>query len=303
LKRKSSSAEAISTNPSSFGLTDLGMLGVVWIWAGNLTVSRAVFPYIPPLPFIALRFGIGVCLLYLILRWRGESLAADRSSRWRAIWVGLAGNTLYQWCFMFGLSLSSAANTALLIATTPLWIALIGTLRKTEQLSRRAWAGVALSFIGISLVVASGGIALEAGSLLGDALVIVSAICWAIYTIGAKPLLAQYSALKVTTMTMIGGTPLLLAVGLPGILAINLPIVPAAAWAGTLYASVLSLVFSYIVWYSSVQRVGSVRTSLYGNLVPVVGVLIAWAFGGEQISISQILGATAILTGMALTRS
>jgi probable blue pigment (indigoidine) exporter len=101
---------------------------------------------------------------------------------------------------------------------------------------------------------------------------------------------------------MIGGTPLLVLAGIPGMLNLAWPYVPISAWAGVGYASIFSLVLAYIIWYSSVQRVGSVRTSLYGNLVPVVAVLIAWGFGGEQITPAQIAGAVAILFGLWLTR-
>ncbi len=295
-------AEERVLQPRTFSMTDLAMLFVVVIWGGNLTISRAIFASIPPLPFIAIRFGTAALLLLIILRLRGEDLSAGPGLRWRSIWVGLAGNTLYQWCFMFGLSLTTAGNTALLISTTPLWIALIGTFRGTERLTRTAWGGVGLSFAGIALVVASRGLSLDATTLLGDVLVLISAVCWAIYTIGAKPLLARYSALKTTTLTMIGGTPLLVLAGIPGMLNLSWPNVPISAWAGVGYASLLSLVLAYIIWYSSVQRVGSVRTSLYGNLVPVVAVLIAWGFGGEQITPAQIVGAVSILGGLWLTR-
>jgi drug/metabolite transporter (DMT)-like permease len=285
----------------SFQLTDLGMLLVVLIWAGNLTISRSVFPTVAPLPFIALRFAAGTLLLLAVLYATGDNLQVEPQLRWRALGLGLIGNTLYQWCFMIGLSMTTAANTALLLATSPIWIALVGVLRGAK-LSRATWGGVALSFAGIALVLAGRGFSVSLTTLLGDLLVLGSAICWALYTLGARPLLARYSALKATTLTMVGGTPLLVLAGLPALAGLSWATVPISSWGGIAYAAVLSLVVSYIIWYSSVQRVGPVRTGIYGNLVPVVGVLIAWAVGGEQISAAQIIGAVAIVGGLALTR-
>jgi drug/metabolite transporter (DMT)-like permease len=283
-------------------LTDLGMLLVVLIWGGNLTITRAAFSMIDPLSFLALRFGIGAVLLIAVLLATGDSLRIDPELRWRVVWVGLIGNTLYQFMFQFGLSLTTAANTALLLATGPLWMALIGTLRGTERLTPAAWGGVALSFGGIALVLAGRGVAIAPETLLGDLLVLGSALCWSLYTLGAKPLLARYSALKATTLTMLSGTPLLIVAGLPSLLGLGWASVPIQGWGGLLYSAVLSLVVAYVIWYSSVQRVGTVRTAVYGNLVPVVGVLIAWWFGNEQISMAQIAGAGAILAGMWLAR-
>lgn len=292
---------AADQSQPSFGMTDLGMLLVVFIWGGNLTITRGVFQSISPLPFIGLRFALSLGLLLAVVAAFGESLRIDPALRTRAIWLGLIGNTLYQFLFQIGLSLTSAANTALLIATAPIWMVLIGLLRG-ERVSRAAWGGIGLSFAGIALVLAGRGVSVSFNTLLGDLLVLLSAICWAIYTMGARPLLARYSALKTTTLTMLSGTPLLVLAGIPGMLTLNWASVPAVAWGGLLYSAVLSIVLAYIIWYSSVQRAGAVRTAIYGNLVPVAGVLIAWAFGGEPITMVQIGGAAAILAGLVLTR-
>jgi drug/metabolite transporter (DMT)-like permease len=287
---------------SSLNLTDLGMLLVVLIWGGNLTITRGIFPFIAPLPFLAIRFGLATILLLAVLYGTGGDLALEPSLRWRVLWLGLIGNTLYQFLFQIGLSLTSATHTALLLATVPIWLALIGTVRGTEKPSRAAWVGVLISFAGIALVLTGRGSAPLPMMVVGDLLVLASAFCWAIYTLGAQPLLARYSALKATTLTMLGGTPVLLLAGLPGLLSLQWGTIPLHGWAGVLYSSVLSIVLAYVIWYSSVQRVGAVRTGIYGNLVPIVGVLIAWGFGGEQIGFPQIAGAAAILVGIWLTR-
>lgn len=287
---------------SSFNLTDLGMLLVVLIWAGNITITRSIFQFIEPLPFLALRFGLATLLLLAILYGTGGNLAIEPHLRWRVIGLGLIGNTLYQFLFQIGLSITSATHTALLLATAPIWLALIGSMRGTAKPSWIAWGGVLLSFVGIGLVLTGRDGMLSFDTLSGDLMVLTSALCWAIYTIGAQPLLTRYSALKVTTLTMIGGTPVLLLAGIPGLLGLSWAAVPIEGWAGLAYSSGLSIVVAYVIWYSSVQRVGPVRTGVYSNLVPVVAVLIAWGFGGEQIGVYQLLGAAAIVLGLWLTR-
>ncbi len=292
----------LAQGSSSFSLTDLGMLLVVVIWGGNLTITRGIFQFIAPLPFLAIRFGLATILLLAVLYGTGGDLAIEPGLRWRVIWIGLIGNTLYQFLFQIGLSMTSATHTALLLATAPIWLAVIGTVRGTDKPSRAAWAGVLLSFAGIALVLTGRNATSSPMMLIGDLLVLGSAFCWAIYTLGARPLLARYSALKTTTLTMLGGTPVLLLAGLPGLLGVSWAAIPLVGWAGVIYSSALSIVLAYVIWYSSVQRVGAVRTGIYGNLVPIVGVLIAWGFGGEEIGIPQLAGAAAILAGLWLTR-
>jgi drug/metabolite transporter (DMT)-like permease len=152
------------------------------------------------------------------------------------------------------------------------------------------------------LVLTARGAALSGATLLGDLMVLGAAVCWAAYTIGARPLLAEYSALKVTAMTMLTGTPLLLLAGAPTIAATAWPALPVGAWAGIAYSTILAIVVSYWIWYGSVRRVGAIRTGIYGNLVPVFGVLTAALVLGEPLYPQQALGAGAILCGLWLAR-
>jgi drug/metabolite transporter (DMT)-like permease len=75
-----------------------------------------------------------------------------------------------------------------------------------------------------------------------------------------------------------------------------------AGWLGLLYSAVFALVVSYLIWYTAVQRVGNSRTSIYSNVVPLVAISVAALVLGESIALRQILGAAAILGGVAVTR-
>ena len=68
-------------------------------------------------------------------------------------------------------------------------------------------------------------------------------------------------------------------------------------------SSLLALAFSYIVWYTAVQRMGSARTAMYSNLTPLVAMGVAATWLGERIGPGQLLGAALILTGLVLTRA
>lgn len=294
---------AIEERPSqSLSVNDLGMLVVAAIWGANITISRLTFAAVPPLAFIAIRFSIATLLLIGLTYGMERSLALAPDLRWRAVWLGLIGNTGYQLCFMVGLSMTTAANTALLVATAPIWVVLFGTWRGSERLGYSAWGGVILSFIGVALVVAIRGAAISLETLRGDVLVLGASICWAIYTIGARPLLARVSALRATTWTMITGTPALFVLGMPTMTAMSWGGLPAPAWGGILYSALLSVVVAYWIWYGSIQRVGAARTGVYANLVPLFGVTFAWMLGSETVTLAQIAGAAAILGGVFLAR-
>jgi drug/metabolite transporter (DMT)-like permease len=73
-------------------------------------------------------------------------------------------------------------------------------------------------------------------------------------------------------------------------------------WAAMLYSSVLSLNVAHLIWYTSVQRIGNMRTSAWSNLIPVVAMSSAALFLREPVHRVQLVGAIAILAGVALTR-
>ena len=74
------------------------------------------------------------------------------------------------------------------------------------------------------------------------------------------------------------------------------------AWAGLVYSATFALCISYLIWYTAVQRIGSARTSIYSNMVPVVAMIVAAVWLRESISVMQIGGAASIIAGVALTK-
>ena len=69
-----------------------------------------------------------------------------------------------------------------------------------------------------------------------------------------------------------------------------------------LFSALLALNVAYLIWYTAVQRVGNSRTSIYSNVVPLVAMSVAAAVLGEPITARKMIGAIAILAGVALTR-
>ncbi len=121
--------------------TDLLMVVVVLIWGANFTVVKLALEQFPPLVFTALRFALAVIALTPILWLREGKVALPWSRAWRLIVLGVIGNTFYQICFIFGLSLTTAANSALLVATTPALVALLGAALGIERITRTVGSG------------------------------------------------------------------------------------------------------------------------------------------------------------------
>lgn len=200
--------------------------------------------------------------------------------------------------------MTTASNTSLIIAASPAFVALLNRLLGRELLAPRGWLGIALAFVGIVLIVEGGG-GLEFGSqvFIGDLLILVGTFLWASYAVLAAPLMLTYSPLRVTALTTgIGALPLIL-LGMPAVAALPLNQVQPSGWAGLLYSAIFAIVVAYIIWNSGVKKIGGARTSLYSNLIPVIGTITAALVLGEAITPLKVVGAAVIFVGLHLART
>ena len=214
----------------------------------------------------------------------------------------MVGNTAYQLLFIVALSRTTAANSSLIIGCTPVFVALMTAALGHERIPSARWAGVALSAAGIYLVVGRGaGVTRE--SLQGDLLMIAAVFCWSAAAIISRPLLAREEPFAVTAWSMILGSIVYLPFAITQLRAVTWTTVAPAAWLAIVFSGVFALCVSYVIWYTAVQRLGSTRTAIYSNMVPVTGLLIAWAGYGETIGAVRLAGAAAIVAGLVLTRA
>jgi drug/metabolite transporter (DMT)-like permease len=271
----------------------------------NFAVVKGALEWIPAMAFNALRFPLASLTLYLVLRARGPIPVPDRKDWLPLLALGLGGNGVYQVLFIQGLDRTTAGNTALLLATVPVWAALLSALFREGSLDRWVLGGIGATLLGMVLVVTGGQgeIALGGTTLSGDLLAAGADFLWALYTVGSRSFLLRYGSVAVTAWTLWAGSAALVLMGVPDLLRVEWSAIPlVAGWGAVLFAGVMALGLSYIFWYRGVHRLGSARTSAYSNLVPVVALLTAWPILGEVPALLQWAGAAVILLGVLLAR-
>lgn len=218
--------------------------------------------------------------------------------------LGVLGNTLYQVLFIYGLDWTLAGNASLMLATVPAFAALLSVRLGHERLATVAWVGITVSFLGAVLVVWGGSraVTFAATTVRGDLAMLAAAVAWSAYTVGSSPLVRRYGALRVTATTMWIGTAGLVTVSLPALVGQEWQAVRPAAWAGLLYSGLLAIGVAYFLWYYSVGRIGSSRTAIFSNGIPIVALIVAWPVLGEVPGWLQLAGAVGILGGVTVAR-
>ena len=273
---------------------------MVLIWGSNFSLVKAALVEIPEQSFNALRLTIASVIFLVAILVTGWPSVSRRD--WlRIALLGTIGHFVYQLCFMGGLARTSASNSSLLLGCSPVAVALASALAGHEKVVRAHWVGAGLSVVGIYLVVGTGA-HFGGVSVTGDFLTIGAVVFWAIYTVGSRSMLDRLSPLVVTGLTMAVGTALYVPVALPELARIETGRIHAWVWVAVVLSSVLALNVAYLIWYTSVQRIGNIRTSVYSNVTPLVAMTVAALFLGEQITWSNVGGAAAILLGVVITR-
>lgn len=285
------------------GTTELGLVVLAAIWGINFSVVKAVLATLDPLALNALRFPLAAGVLAVAAaRLPGPPLR--REDRVRLVLLGLLGNVVYQMAFIEGIDRTLAGNASLILATSPVWTVLLSTALGHERANALVLGGAGMALAGMVLVVVGGGQRLGWGwaTMKGDLLMVVAALLWSLYTVGAGSYVRRYGAIRVTAWTLWVGTPVLFLAGLPALAATPWDAVRAWTWAGVAYAGVFSVGVAYLLWYRGVKRLGNSRTALYSNLVPVAALATAWLWLGERPTQLQLGGAGVILAGISLAR-
>jgi drug/metabolite transporter (DMT)-like permease len=293
------------------------------IWGTNYALVKSAFRELDPQAFNALRLVLASAVMVsasVIVR-RRRAGRADASADalgvvasifhtpapvtrgdWiRLAWLGIVGHCLYQYLFVGGLAKTSVANGALLVSATPVVITILSSISGKERIGALHWAGTLLSLLGIYIVVGRGA-HVSGASLRGDLMLMGAVVCWALYTIGARPLMVRHSPVGVTALSMLFGTMIYVPLAAPNLARVPWGAVHAITWVKLVYSSLFAICVAYTIWYAAVREIGSARTSVYSNLLPIVAMLTAYVWLREPIGLSKIVGAAAVLAGVALTR-
>ena len=295
---------ADSTMRPAFGITDILLFMMAVIWGINFVVVKYATNVFNPVAFTGLRVGTAALFLLLVALARGR-FALPRRDVIGLLMCGVVGNGLYQLFFVHGVSRTRAGNAALIVAAAPAFIALFARLRGLERVKRMTLVGIALSVLGVGLVIAgsarpSNG---QTTTLLGSVLVFFGVLCWSVYTIMLQPYTKRIDVFRLSAITMVGGAVPLLLASTPALIDTNWAAVGQGGWWALFYSSVISMGVAYFFWYRGLRILGPTRTAVYANLQPIIALGVAWAVLGEIPTIFQGVGAATIVAGVFLTRS
>ncbi len=280
---------------------EVSLLLTVFFFGTNFVAVKLVVSHVPPLLFAASRFTLAGVVLWLFLRFTEPGSRLKRGDFLPILGLGIIGVTLTQSVFTIGVSLTTAANTALIYSTAPVWGMLLGFTLGFEKPRLTGVLGVALCLAGVGAIV-YGGLDLGGTSLLGDFLILCAAMFWGSYTVLSLGLLRRYSPLAVATYPMILGGLAAFPLALFGPGGLHIGALNGSVWFAAAYSTLLSSAFGFAGWQRGVSKIGANRVLIYQYLVAVTGVTAGIVLLGESFGWQQAAGAAVILCGVYLAR-
>lgn len=283
-------------------LAEIAVLIVMFTWGANVVAVKAAIADVPPIVFAFARFGTAFLILLAFLRWREGSIGLPRRDVVPIALLGLAGFGLYQDLWASALSQTTASNSALITAATPVSTLLIAAAIGSDTLSRAKLVGAAISLSGaVAVVAATHGFGFT-GASAGDLMTFVATLCWSCYVAFGAPVLRRHSPLRTATWAIGFGCLGMLPVAL-----LELPqFDPSHVGLGTLgllaFCALLPAAAANVVIFAAIKVLGPTRVMLFQFLVPAFAVVLAAAFLGEAIVVGQILGGLIIVAGILASR-
>ena len=257
--------------------------------------SASALTHFGPLQLSALRILAAAAVLTLVAPFLKIGWP-EPGDRVRITVAGVVGMTIYQALLNGGEQVVESAPAAILIATSPIWVAVLSTWLISERLARLGWLGIAVAFAGVTVVAVGGGSALRFDR--SALLILLAAIAQATYITMTKPLMARYRPVQVATWAMWAGS--VAAIPLLGEVPSQLAAAPGEGWLAFAYLGVFPSALGFILWGRALVDAPAsvVASTLY--VVPPVAAVIAWVWLGEVPGIEVIVGGATILIGVSL---
>ncbi|RXU64892.1 EamA family transporter [Pseudomonas protegens] len=272
----------------------------IFIWAGNTVINKLAVGAIFPAEIGFYRWLLaGLLFTPFMLKPVIGHWPVIRPNLWRIAILGILGMAVYQSLAYFAASLTSATNMGIILSLMPLMSLAMAIAALGQRLTAGALVGAVLSFAGVLLVVSSGSLAalLQHGVNLGDAMMLVATLAYAIYSTLLKkwqlrlpPLVLLYLQVLVAVVVLL---PLFLASPKVGPTLQNIPLV--------LYACLLASMLAPLAWMQAVVRLGPSRTTLFFNLLPLITALIAAVVLHERLAWFHLVGGVLTLAGVVLS--
>lgn len=279
----------------------LAFVAIYVIWGSTYLAIRYAVETIPPLVTAGIRHSIAGGIMLTWAWWRGFRPTRQQWAAGFALGAlfFLIGHGSLHWAEQY----VGSGLAALLIATEPMFILVLGWMAGQQKISLLSALGLGLGVVGVAMLTGA-ELTMKGSSLWALLAILLGSLSWSFGVVISPRLKLPSDALGRTALpTLCGALMLLIAAGVTGEF-------QQTHWSSITLRSMFGL--GYLITFGSViaftaytwllQRVppALVATHTYAN--PVVAVLLGWLLAHEPLSMRVVLASIAILGAIVLIR-
>ena len=273
----------------------------------TVVVSKWIAHGLPPFTATALRFGLALPVLVLLMRFTHTPWPRpDRHDQILLLCQAGVGSVGYTVLLILGLRWTPAADAGVVSGVLPAVTALVAVLALRERLGPFLVAGIGLATAGVLIIMFPSLVGMGAGAVArpmtvvwGQLLVLGSVVCEALFILLNKRLRVAVQPLALSTLMVAGGLGLS---GLPALLERAwLQPIPSTALAAVAYYALVPTVLGFLLWFAGAARLRGAEAALLTALAPVSALVLAALFLGEPVGWVQMAGAACVLVAVGLT--
>jgi drug/metabolite transporter (DMT)-like permease len=289
--------------PNTRLLAYIEIFFAVIVWGASFIATKVALADLSPITLVWMRFAMGVVILGVAVAMRRQFALPNKNEWGYFALLGFLGITFHQWLQSNGLRTSEASTTAWIVATTPVFMALLGWLVLKERPGWVTISGILLAFIGVLVVVSDGdltSISIRAFGAPGDVLILISAVNWAVFSTLSRRGLKSYPANLMMFYVMSFGWVFTSILFIPSEGLSEIPSLTVNGWIGILFLGIFCSGLAYIAWYDALQALSAAQTGVFLYIEPLVAVVVAFFVLGETVTSVSLVGGAVILFGVWL---
>lgn len=282
-----------------------GMIFSVFCWGLSFPLLKIALEDVEPITLAVLRYGIALIPLgiFMVIKGGVRSVSIPLKQDWRFFFaLGLVGITFPNILQNYGMTFTSAHLSSIIQSSGPIFTILLAVLLLKEPLGKNKALGTVIALSGSILLVTGGGINLKDSTLIGNILVLLSAISYASSSIMSKKILEKYEPLTVATISIFLGTIILaifMTLEAPGE---KVPSISLYNWYIILVLALLPGSLALLIWYIILRTTEVSRIILFIYLIPVFASVISYFWPREEIKLTTIIFAFLIVCGVGIAQ-
>ncbi|MDI6639624.1 MAG: DMT family transporter [Methanocellales archaeon] len=286
--------------------TYVAILIAVIFWSMSFMLTKVGLSEVTPIYLASLRFSIATIMFvgYALTKFEMRQIKEFTKDNFTTLLVlGIVGVTIPNILQNMGMLFITASMASILQNSSPAFTLILAAIFLRESLGCRKVSGLVLSLTGVTIISTNGNLPTFSSSMVfyGNLMLVSTAICYSIYTVIGKKIVANNSPLLILAVSTLMGTILLDIVS-----ALVEPIrftYPTNIW-GILFAlAILCTVLGTILYFEVLRRLEASKTNFFTFLIPVFAVIQASVILGETIHPYQIVCGALIIFGIWLAQT